>query len=307
LVSGVVNALAVPDTLGLRVTDVTTSSISVVWLTDVAATPAVEIYSDASMTARMNEQVTITPMPDASPEVGAAALRKGIMKVRVAGLLADTKYFIRTVTADPVDPLSVGYSPLQEVTTAKATVPYTTAADGSLQAFANDLISFKVYIQPSDLSEKPGLGDLLVLETPGSPYPVSAFAGMGTLAPEGIIDLNNLYSASQLSLNIQGGEKAQLHIYRGGTLFTLLHYRWLSSNSQTVAVNEPVKGFFADINLDGKVDEADFAEFRKQYRTEPDDGTYNPDYNFFPLSTLDKIDAQDFAAFAKEYGKAVAP
>jgi hypothetical protein len=74
-----------------------------------------------------------------------------------------------------------------------------------------------------------------------------------------------------------------------------------------VAVNEPVKGFFADINLDGKVDEADFAEFRKQYRTEPDDGTYNPDYNFFPLSTLDKIDAQDFAAFAKEYGKAVAP
>lgn len=296
------NALAVPETVSMRVTDVTTSSFAVVWMTDVAANPNVEVYGDSSMTARLTDTITVSSMPDAPQGVAEASRSRGIMKVRVAGLVPNTKYYVRTVTADPADPSSIGYSGLQEVTTASAVVPYRQASDGSLQGFANDLLSMKVYIRPGDKDAVPGQGDLILLETPAAPYPVSAFVGAGTAAPEGVLDLNNLYGQDLASLDIQGGEKTLLRIYRGNTLSTLLHYRKFPAGVNGIAVSEPVKGFFADINLDGKVDEEDFAEFRKQYRTGPDDAAYNPDYNFV-TEPAGKVDAQDFARFAREYGR----
>ncbi len=293
---------AVPDTVRIQVTDVTTSSFSLVWMTNVAATPAVEIYSDPSLTNRIDDKVVITPMPDAMTEVSESARSKGIMKVRVAGLSPNTSYYARSVTADPLDPLSVGFSPVQQVQTEVASVPFTTASDGSLQAFGNDLVSFKVHIQPNDQSLKPGRGDLLLLETPDSPYPVSSFVGSGTVSSEGIVDLNNLYGSNRQSRYVQGGEKAVLRVYRGGTLSMLLHYRWLPVNSQSVAVKEPLRGFFADYNLDGKVDSSDFEEFRSHFRTAPNDAAYNPDFNVID-DPEGKVDARDFARFAHEYGR----
>lgn len=309
------SALAIPETLSVRVTDVTASSFSMVWMTDVASTPAVEVYSDSAMINRLTDTVTAIPMPDIPQDVATSARSKGIMKARVAGLAPNTTYYARTVTVDPANPGSIAYSGIQQVTTAKSIVPYRPAADGTLQGAANDLMAVQVYIRPNDSDAVPGQGDLILLETPLSPYPVSAFVGVGITAPRGVLDLNNLFGTDMSSLFIQGGEKALVSIYRGGPLATLIHYRKFSANSGTVAVGEPVMGFFADINLDGKVDEADFAEFRKQYKTQPNDGTYNPDYDFFPLETartlfpdpVSRIDAQDFAAFAKEYGKAVGP
>jgi hypothetical protein len=268
----------------------------------VEATPDVEVYADASMTNRLTDIVTMTPMPDAPQEVAAAARHKGIMKVRVTGLSPETNYYARAVTVDTSDPSSIGYSGLQEVATAATVAPYRQAQDGTLQGIANDLIASRVYIRPNDSDTVPGLGDLLLLETPASPYPVTAFVGVGAIAPEGIIDLNNLFGTDMTSLPITGGEKAVLNVYRGGNLSTLFHYRKLPVSTGTVAVGEPVKGFFADINLDGKVDDQDFAEFRKQYRTAPEDSNYNPDYNFVE-DPNGKVDAMDFVRFAAEYGR----
>ncbi len=296
------SALAVPETVSVRVTDVTTTSFALVWMTDVAATPDVEVYGDSSMSSRLNDTVTVTPMPDATQDAATAARAKGIMKVRVSGLASNTPYYVRTVTVDPADVTSIGYSALQEVTTASTVVSYRPATDGTLQGAANDLISMKVYIRPGDKDAVPGLGDLLLLETPASPYPVSAFIGMGAIAPEGVIDLNNLFGTDMTSLTVLGGEKAVFSIYRGGTLSTLSHYRKFPGNSGMVTVGDPVKGFFADINLDGKVDDQDFTEFRKCYRNGPDDPSYNPDYNFYD-DPNGKIDAMDFVKFATEYGR----
>ncbi|MBI1921558.1 MAG: fibronectin type III domain-containing protein [Geobacter sp.] len=296
------NALAVPETVSVRVTDVTTSSFAVVWMTDVAAAPNVEVYADSAMTDRLADAITVTPMPDAPQGVAAAARSRGIMKIRVTGLAPNTRYYVRTVTVDPADPASIGYSGLQEVTTASSVVPYQRIEDGTLQGFANDLLTMKVYIQPADKDAVPGEGDLVILETPASSHPVSAFVGAGTVAPEGVLDLNNLFGLDMASLDILGGEKAVLSVYRGGTLSTLLHYRRLQADAGTVAAGEPAKGFFADFNLDAKVDDQDFAEFRKQYRTIPDDAAYNPDYDFV-ADPAGKIDAQDFARFAREYGR----
>ncbi len=300
-------ALAVPETVSVRVTDVTTSSFSVVWLTDVAAEPAVQVFADASMGSELTGKLHLEPMPDAAPAVAEAARGKGIMKVRVSGLDADSTYYVRTVTADPQNETSVSYSSVQEVTTATQVVPYRRESDGTLGQAVNDLLSFKVYIRPGESSELPRLGDLLVLQADGSAWPVSAFAGEGIASPEGVLDLNNLFGWEGRSLDLHGGETATLRIYRGGTLSTLLHYRKFPADSGEGAVGEPVRGFWADFNLDGAVDQADFEIFKAQYRSSADDGVFNPDVNLIAEQeggtvSGDQIDARDFARFATEYG-----
>ena len=300
------SAMAVPDTVSARVTDVTTTSLSMVWMTDVPAEPALEIYADAGMAAPVSEGIVVTSMPDATPATLAAARSNGIMKVRVTGLAGGTPYFVRSVTRDPANPASVGYSALQEVTTATEVRPYATAQDGSMNGFSNDLSTMKVYIRPSDQNALPGLGNLLILETSASAYPLSAFIGNGVTAPEGVIDLNNLFGSNRISQVVNGGEISQLRFYRGGALSTLLHFRRIASNSGVGTSMEPVKGYFADLNLDGKVDDADFESFRNQYRTAPDDPAYNPDYKFVQTPS-GKVDAQDFTRFSREYGRADVP
>lgn len=296
------NALAAPETVGVKVTDVSTSSFSVVWMTDVPANPTVEVFSDSSMTNRLTDFLKATSMPGMSGETAEAARQKGVMKVMVTGLTAGTHYYVRSVTPDPNNTASIGYSPVQEVVTAVNIVPYKVSEDGSLMAFSNDLMAFPVYIIPGNTEDNPGLGDLIILETPNSPYPVTAFIGEGIKTPEGILDMNNLFSTDKTSLIISGGEKAVLKIYRGGTLSTLTHYRWVPQSSSTASVAGAVRGFFADVNLDENIDMEDFNDFKKQYRTVSTDADFNPDFDYISDNN-NKIDAKDFSRFAREYGR----
>lgn len=292
---------AVPETTAVRITDVTTSSFSVVWMTDVAADPSVEVYADNSMQQRITEGIVVTPMPAGSNKAAQAARAKGIMKVRISGVYPSTTYYARTVTKDPADPASVSYSALQQVTTASVVALYYEA-DGTPAALANDLALFPVYIRPSDQAPEPGLGDLVILEEQDGLYPVSAFVGDGAASPEGIADLNNIFGIDGSNLAASGNEKITLRIYRTGNLSTLIHYRRVPQNSGKVSVVGPLSGFFADINLDGNVDDQDFEAFRAQYKTAQDDVTYNPDYDFVD-DAEGKIDVREFSKFAKEYGR----
>ncbi len=295
------DAHAVPEVSAVRVTDVTTSSFSLVWMTDVEAVPSVEVYADAAMTNRITGSVLVTPMPGADPETASAASKKGVMKVRVSGLNSSAAYYARAVTADRANASNVGYSAVYEVVTAREVAPYKHTI-GGLTGFFNDMASFRVYIRPQDAGVSPGLGDIVVFESPASRYPVSAFVGSGVNAPEGIVDLNNIFGADGLSAEALGGEKAILKIY-GGTLHsTLLHYRRVAAKGDMLKVSEPVGGFFADINLDGSVNDDDFMLFKGQYRTTPADSNYNPDYNFVDDSG-GRVDAREFSRFAAEFGR----
>lgn len=301
------SALAVPETVSVRVTDVTPGSFSLVWMTDVAAEPTVEVYADAGMSEDLIGKLRIESMPDLTSAVLEAARARGIMKVRVSGLAANTAYHVRSVTVDPQNSASISYSSLIEVMTASQVSVDQRQTDGSLTHAANDLLSGRVYILPADTSELPGQGALLVLETDGTQSPLSAFVGSGIAGPEGLLDLNNLFDLDGVSFDLLGGEKTLLRIYRGGTLSTLLHYRKFSVDNGTGAVAEPVQGFFADFNLDGAVDETDFEIFKDHYRTAADDSGFNPDLNLMPVqngsvTAEDRIDARDFARFATEYG-----
>lgn len=290
-------AFAVPETSNICITDVTPVSFSVVWTTDVPADPSVEVYSDASMNNRLTNSLIITPMPAASSAVAQEAKNMGIMKVRVSGLAASTKYYFRTLTKDSQDLGSIGYSPVYEVTTASKITPYRNDL-----VFSNDLASFAVYVRPVDTGEKSGAGYLVIAETEGAKYPVSAFAGDGINAPECIIDFNNLFNEQGESLDLTGNEKIIITVYRKGTLPPLVHYRKVAPDINLVEVAEPVKGFFADFNLDGKIDETDLNELKKQYKMEPDDSAYNPDFNFVNDSE-GKVDAREFSKFSIEYGR----
>lgn len=292
---------AVPETNSVRITDVTTSSFSVVWMTDVAADPSVEVYSDSAMSQRVTDGVNIAAMPAESSKTAQAAQTKGIMKVRVSGVQPTTTYYVRTVTKDPANADSIAYSALQQVTTASNVSLYSMAS-GTVQTVANDLLAFSAYIRPMDMTTESGLGDLIILEDQGALYPASAFVGDGTVSPEGILDLNNLFGTDGTSLKLSGNEVITLRIYRAGTLSTLSHYRRTPLNTNLVSVVSPVSGFFADINLDGKVDDQDFQLFKAQYRTAPNDVTYNPDYNFVD-DPEGKVDVREFGKFSKEYGR----
>ncbi len=294
-------AFAVPETRAVMVTDVTVSSFSLVWMTDTAADPSLEVYSDSSMSQRITEGLVITPMPAGSSKVAQAAREKGIMKARVSGLQAATKYYVRTVTKSQASPDSVSYSTIYEVTTASKIALYRSV-NGAAWGVANDLVAFTVYIRPSDSSPEPGLGDLIILESEQSPYPVSVFVGDGLVTPGGVLDLNNLFGPDGMSSIVSGNEKIIVKIYRAGGLSTLKHYRRISQNSGMVNVVDPLKGFFADLNLDLNVDDADFGEFKSQYRTMPDDANYNPDFNFVE-DDEGKVDVRDFSKFSREYGR----
>ncbi|MDH3973931.1 MAG: hypothetical protein OEV42_06590 [Deltaproteobacteria bacterium] len=294
-------SLSAPETVAVRITDVTTSSFSVVWMTDVDAEPELEVAMDSSMSNLINASIEIMTMSGLSPSIKNAAKIKGIMRATVARLEAGKTYYVRAVTRNALNSADVSYSIVLEVTTAAKVAPFTYNT-GVAESFSNDLAVFPVYVRPSDSSDKPGEGDLVIIETDNSLYPVSAFVGEGGTLSAGLLDMNNLFDGSGTSMKLAGAERLTLRVYRGDLLFTLTHFRKMSANSGLVYVAEPEKGFFADIDINSIVDDNDFGLFREQYRSLPDDANYNPDYNFV-TDTEGKVDVREFSKFALEYGR----
>lgn len=298
--------LAAPDTLAVRVTDVTPSSLSLVWMSDMPAEPSVQVFSDSAMANDITSQVKAVSMPCASADAAAAARQKNLFKVRIEGLQAGTDYYVRAVSTDVTDATSSSVSALQKVTTEKEAASYTHDVNGIPVPFSNDLATFQAYTPPNSTEAQPGLGDIVLLEIPDAAYPISAFVGDGVLTPEGAIDLNNLFGPDGAALFMANREKAVLTVYRGGTLSNLVHYRWLPASSGQASVQVPAQGFFADFNLDGVVDMADFQEFRKYYRTKKTDGPYNPDFDFI-ADPDGAVDAREFSKFSGQYGRTNVP
>jgi len=295
--------LALPQTTEVDVADVTPNSFSLVWMSDRESEPSVRVYSDESLTQEITSGLTVLPMGGIPSDVAGAAKSRGILKVTVTGVSASTTYYARAVTTDSQDPDGVSFSPSVSVTTQAETSNFTEV-DSEPVVFANDLCTFPVYVMPGDGSL--GFGDLVMLTAEGSQTPVTAFVGAGAASPEGLIDLNNLFGPDGISLNLGDMERAKLVVYRGYVMPSLEHFRWIDEQSGYTEVKGAVRGFFVDFNLDGTVDDADFGEFAKRYRTRETDPDYNPDFDYVP-DTEGVVDAREFSGFAENYGRTDVP
>lgn len=208
-----------PDVQSITVSDVTARSFSVVWLATPGSTPALRVFEAPACEVQL-AGVDIEPYPTLGgvADVATAASNRGVMKVRVSGLLPDTEYCFQTLTTSGGGETRT--SPLAPETVRTASL--TRRADG-LTPFSNDLVRFTV-----DLSTAPTSGLLLLARVDGARTPISSFIGdgidddgdAGTSTALVLLDLNNLYTeGSAISLDLLGdGSEGMVFLELGGPM-----------------------------------------------------------------------------------------
>lgn len=201
---------SIPDislkTSGLRVTDVTPRSFSLVWVANQAASCSALLYTDPEGNNRIVGFTIIDESTDHPP-----AAENGVMKANVSGLIPNTTYYFRIVTRSSdgvlVEP---GNGPLPSVRTESSTV-----------IVSNDVITHRIF--RSD-GVTPATGALLIAGVEGGSYPVTGWVGEGIAPPRVLVDLNNIYSATEhKNLELFGGEALTLESIGG-----LMGFRRLS-------------------------------------------------------------------------------
>jgi len=89
----------VPEVNHVMVTDVTTTSFSVIWAANEASTAGLEVYADENGSSQIVDAViTAHPIECGDETIKAAAEDNGVMKVMVTGLEPDTTYYFMTIT-----------------------------------------------------------------------------------------------------------------------------------------------------------------------------------------------------------------
>jgi len=209
-------AAGVPSVKNMMVTDVTTSSFSVIWASSEPSEPALEVYDDPDGVIPTAGAI-VTPQPTAAGNSAIATLAEdnGVMKVRVTGLLPDTAYYFQTVTTskDSSDTTRYPEDPPFESVITEITALRTRASGSSLVPFGNDVIVAECYL---DDGVTPAQGTLLVATVEGGNYPVTAFVGDGIWPPYALLDLNNIFSRnSNESLDVAQGSNLALLNFRG--------------------------------------------------------------------------------------------
>jgi len=188
-----------PSVSNITVTDVTPTAFSVVWGSDQpGSTCTLNVFDDEAGTTPA--AATVTSEINTRPEAG----NRGIMKVRVTDVNANTTYYFQTsTTSDGDTTLDPEVAPFLPVTT-----------EDELAVVDNDILVTRVF--EADGSTVPVDGAILIATVEGASYPVSGWAGDGV--PEGFasVDLNNLYSAaSHRSLELVSGEAIEFWGFGG--------------------------------------------------------------------------------------------
>jgi len=211
----------VPEVSNVMVTDVTTTSFSVIWAASEPSTANLEVYEDEAGTV-MAAYAVITPHPIESGDdtIKTAAEDNGVMKVRATGLAPDTTYYFMTITTSKSTEETTDYpdaAPFISVTTESETVR-TYESGGDVLPFSNDLIIEPCYLDDGTTFAE---GTLLLATVAGGSHPITAFVGDGVDSPYAIIDLNNVFSRNTYE---------NLDLSQGLNL-TFLNFRGLLGNS----------------------------------------------------------------------------
>ena len=296
---------AVQDVL---VTDVTPRAFSVVWASDEPVTGAVlQVFSDAGGTDDITGNLSVSLVAP------SGALAKGLAKIDVVGVQEDTTYYFRLVSqgagGDVPFPESGDLPSLH--------TPLRVAVATPSGAHLVNPVLRDTQLEPDATTPAPD--SLLVVEVPGaSAYPVSGFVGTdGLLAPDVIVDLNNLYAAdTEESLALVPGTPLRLTAYRGldcaGLQDQLLVRHRRDPNPPTgppITVASYPDSCFApggiggDFDCNGTIDTSDTDAFAQQFgnatSTAAPSCAFNPDHDF----TGDRrVGAGDFNLLLSVFG-----
>lgn len=179
----------------LNVTNVGTTTFTVVWTTSEVSTPGLEVYTDSAGTNAVGASLALDyyPIGEGDPgvvnsaagrtsrrELEVLAISKRVISVQVAGLAPGTTYFVRprTFSSSGVDNGS-GLLPLRQVTTALFT---SMVVDARL-----------LRVRFSGLAS-PGM--IALVQGPAGTAPLSALVGDGTATDMAVLPLAALLDAA---------------------------------------------------------------------------------------------------------------
>jgi hypothetical protein len=247
-----VSVQAGPDVNDFIVTDVTTSSFSVVWASDEPSRieyPYLYVFDDSNgLVPTPGAEVTPYPVSSGSGIIPLLAEDNGVMKVRVTGLAPDTTYYFQTMTTSKITgetTLHPATAPFLSVTTENRTMRERTDGD-DIVPFSNDLIMAACFL---DDGVTPAEGTLIIATVEGGNHPVSAFIGDGIASPFALVDLNNLFSPNSSStLDVSERQPLTLVNFRGIQGNALVTHR-VPENTGLSEIQQPDPALYAGWNM----------------------------------------------------------
>jgi len=272
------SSLAMPVLSKLVVSDVSDRSFSIIFTADVQGTPFLEVYSNSEATSpAVGYELEFLPVQtgDVTDFVSESKniirnLSKslGINKVTVTGLSPNQQYFIK-----------VGYK--EDLTGDQTICPDSgvlncLAITGIVAVKTNEKISRTVASAEDTviklgenfvyLNSDASKGELILLASENSKYPISVYMGDGVPVPYTRFDLNNLTKIDQSNTyfvkgqdvreNGNYGDAVIVRNYRGTAEDTSEVYTIGSSKGDGTNI-EPNLAIMGDCNNDGKVNSYD--------------------------------------------------
>ena len=297
-----------PEISNFVVTDVTPVSFSVIWTSNEPSTCGIKVFGDPAGT-QLLEDLTIAPMPVENGDTGIVqkAEDNGVMKIRVTGLVPDTRYYFQTVTTSK-DTFETSYfpssPPYPEVITAYR-CSRSIAAGPDLVPFANDLIKVECYhldrVTPAE-------GTILLAYVYGSDYPVSSFVGDGAVAPFAYVDINNAFSEDTFENMYLSGNESLILVQYMGIQGVIVRNYGIPCNDLLAEFKPPLvkADCIGDFGGDGSVDVEDLSVFALSFGL-----MHDFDLQYVPVwSDLDSdgdVDGMDLAILAADFKKEDCP
>lgn len=287
----------IPVVTDTTVTDVSTRSFSVIWISNEPGIPDIKVFDDLGGTIETSGvEIVPHPVKNESIFIKNAAEANGVMKVEVTGLKPDTTYYFQTQTIS-ISSSDTTYfpdvSPFPAVTTQSQTIR-TRIFESDILPFSNDLIFIECYL-PDSLT--PADGTLLIAEVAEGAYPVSGYVGDGAPSPVALVDLNNIFSNTVYeNMPLLGGESLTLTKFMGMNGIETVNYE-VPVNNQLAEIKLPVEiACVGDFNNDKKKDGLDLAILSLEFGV----CSINCSADFEPDNDVDE---DDLTEFASRFGK----
>ncbi|MEW5744163.1 MAG: hypothetical protein AB1805_01805 [Nitrospirota bacterium] len=268
----------VPVISRLEVTDVTTRSFSVFWITSEPSIPSLLVYQSDCATPASEVQISV-----------ASSDATGIQKATAAGLLPDTNYCFQTATTLRSTGDTAVFPPSPVVVKTERTVARFVQQETKLVPFANDLLRIPPVYLPAPADSPEGIIAMLSILGSRSARPLSVFfAGPS----DHYANLNNLFDSSTgESLDLVGGERMLITELHGASGCTIERYRKVPADNGMTRARDIQGGFVPqDLDCNDSVNILDILRAVQWFGSSRGAACFNADADLINDGTVDILD-----------------